>query len=224
MDFSSKEELEKCLLEMFPELTKKQAHGLLKSGDDVNVIITRILDNNIESPTYDLKDLVRHNRTECMRLTTYNYPEIFEHMLLPSDSADVKQLREEASKLTEESVSLVKNAINHEIKSARIFYSIEAQEKREKASELNREAALAVMRMAALSSGPIDLHGLTVNEATGFMEDLLKFRKFKEITVVTGQIHKSSRLRPAIVAWFHSHGFVTSDRGPSLYAIKDPFK
>ena len=115
-------------------------------------------------------------------------------MLLPLKPVDARQLREEVSKLTEESVNLVKNAINHEIKSTRIFYSIEAQEKREKTSELNREATLEVMRKAVLSSGPVDLHELTVSEATRIMKDLLKFKKFKEITVVTEKIHKSAQL------------------------------
>lgn len=217
------EEIVESLAEMFPDVKKSQIRNLVKSGDDINVIITRILDNNIENHTYDLKDLVSCNKTIYTPTKIYNYPEVFEKISGISVLEDVNSIRKKASKLYEESNSLIKNAISHEIKSTRIYYSIEAQNKRDEADSLNRKAAMILMRRAVESNGAIDLHGLCVKEAQMFIDDLYTFRNFKEITVVTGQAYKSKKLRPAMEKWFKDHGFTVVDKGASLYASKKRF-
>lgn len=217
---TGKEKVSEMLLEMFPNLTKRQAMNLANSGDDINILITRVLDNNIENPVHNVKDMFYRGKTKYVPVLDLNFPEVFKRHSSIDSSLDVKDIRKEAAALNEEAYGLTKLAIGHEIKSTRIHYSIEAGERRQVAAELNKKAALSLMRKVVESAGPVDLHGFTVKEAILFMDDLYKIRKFERIEVVTGQAYKSSRLRPAIKEWLERHGFTSSDLGPSILGIR----
>lgn len=218
---TSCDEVRRGLKELFPHLTDMQLDVLAKSGDELNILITRVLDDNIDPPTLEIKELVMCASAKYEPEVELNYPEVFEHRTDAQLSID--GLRSRAAELYHEASYLAKDAIHHRIKQARHYFSIEADGKREKAAALDRKAAMMLMEKCIDGPGPIDLHGLTVKEAVAFMDDLLKLKKFSRIEVVTGQAHRSLRIRPAMKEWFERNGFYCSGQGPRLLAIrKDP--
>lgn len=212
------EDVRRNLKELFPHLTDMQVSALAKYGDDLNILITRVLDNNIDPPTFEIKELAICASTRYEPEAELNYPEVFEHKVDMHSS--IEDLRSRAAELNREAAELTKSAINHRIKQARHYFSIEASEKRERAAALNRRAALVLMEKCIGNTGPIDLHGFTVKEATAFMDDLLRLKKFSRIELVTGQVHSSLRIRPAMEEWFQRNGFYCSGQGPYLFAIR----
>lgn len=207
------------LLEMFPHLKRAQAESLAATEDDLSVLVTRVLDNNLEVPSIELKDIVRNSRSLCSYKREYNYPEVFQP-LYRDLHVSVKELRAKASQLHKKASENTKDAINHRVKSARPHYSIEADDLRSEANELNKRAAMLIMRQSLERDGPVDLHGLYVNEAISFIEDLYAFYNFKKITFATGRKYNSPRLRPAVEEWLVKNNFIISDEGPCILAIK----
>lgn len=215
------------LLEMFPKLTKKQAISLAKSGDDFSVIITRILDNNIESPVIDIKDIAVAKRGIQIIKKEYNYPEVFKDALgsrLMNLENVVRDLRKQAADLYEQAAALHTQPTPRTTQSLRagcgLHYAMEADEMREKAAGLNKQAAMLLMREALEKRGPIDLHGLFVKEALAFIDDLYRYYNFKRILFCTGREFNSKTLRPAVEKWLKGHGFIVSDEGPYLCGYK----
>lgn len=212
--------LKEQLKELFPHLKESEADLLVSTGDDINILITRVLDNNIEAPSLQLKELVRTNYAPTRITHTYNFPEAFISQSSINMHQDVRGLRAQASSLNLEANEFTKQAIGHPVKEARYHFSIEAEAKRTLAKKINREAALILMRKIVEGTGPVDLHGFSVEEALLFMDDLLYFRKFTEIQVITGQRYNSAKIRPALQEWFVKNKFMYSDAGPGLIAKK----
>lgn len=52
-------DIKKYLLELFPKLDEDRAELLAKTGDDINVLITRVLDDNVDPPTVEVKSFCR---------------------------------------------------------------------------------------------------------------------------------------------------------------------
>lgn len=207
-------------MEMFPDLEENKAEFLSKTGDNISVIITRILDNNIDPPTIDIKDFSRAASTRYIQKQHYNYPEVFTRNCKIDMHLDVEFLRRQAATLNREASELGKKAMNFEIKEARYYFSIEAEEKREKAKELNDKAVQILMRRVMERNGDIDLHGFTVEEARKFIDDLYHFKKFEKIRFITGQTYNSSKVRPMVIEWLDKHGFNAHDEGAIVYGVK----
>ncbi|ELA41182.1 uncharacterized protein VICG_01781 [Vittaforma corneae ATCC 50505] len=250
------EDIKKCLLELFPKLDENRAKFLATTGDDINVLITRVLDNNIDPPTVEIKDFCRvdshiednkslyhakphynnkHNacylsaqqsiQTTASNISlydNYNYPEVFEKTCSIDMHVDVEHLRKKAADLNKQASRLYAESAVHQFKQARCYFGMQADEKGERAKELNRKAAMVLMRRIVEGSGAVDLHGFTVEEASKFMDDLYKFRRFKKIKVITGQVHNSARVRPAMKRWFERNSFRCYDDGPCIVAVKPP--
>lgn len=215
--------LREQLKELFPHLKNENLDFLSSTGDDINVLITRVLDNNIEPPSFYLNELVRTNYPQISVKYSFNYPEVFEDYSTINMHQDIKGLRAEASILIQEANELTKKAISHPIKETRYHYSIEANNKREHAKEINRKAVAILMRKIVENTGPIDLHGFTVDECIKFMDDLFYFKKFTEIQVITGQKYNSMKIRPAMEKWFEKNNFVWWDAGPGLFAKRKAY-
>ncbi|KAM0680268.1 hypothetical protein GINT2_001653 [Glugoides intestinalis] len=211
----------KSLMEMFPDLDEKKAELLTKTSDDINILITRILDNNIDPPTFDMKELCLGSRTRYVEKKNYNYQEAFESNI--DMHVDIAYLRKQAAELNKEAAELSKQGVYHDIREARSHYIIEADERIEKAKELNRKAAIILMRRNLESTDAIDLHGFTADETVKFMDDLYLFKRFSKIKVVTGQRYNSLKIRPAVEEWFKRHGFDCYEQGPCVFAIKKPY-
>ena len=214
---SSRKAIADALLEMFPHLKASQAESLAATGDDLSVLVTRVLDDNVEAPSVELKEIVRSSRGVCSYEREYNYPEVFQP-LYKDLCASVQELRAQASKLYREADRNTGEAIGHRMKCTRSHYSIEADDLRARAGDLNKRAAMLIMRQSLEKSGPVDLHGLYVNEAILFIEDLFRFYNFKTVTFATGRKYNSPKLRPAVEEWLTKHGFMVSDEGPCILA------
>lgn len=212
--------IKKSLMEMFPELDEKKAELLAKTNDDINILITRVLDNNIDPPSLDMKELCPGNRTRYIEKKNYNYREAFEENI--DMHVDISYLRRQASTLNKEASELLKQGGCHAIREARSYYIIEADKRLEKAKELNRKAAVVLMRRSLESTDAIDLHGFTIDETVKFMDDLYLFKRFNKIKVITGQKYNSLKIRPAVEEWFKKHGFDCYEQGPCVLAIKKP--
>lgn len=216
-----KENLKGNLKELFPELTEPQLEFLVGTSDDINVLITRVLDKNIEPPKFELRELVRTSYAQPQIKHTYNYPEVFARNCMINMHQDIEFLRKQASLAQAEAIQLVKQAVGHPIKETRGHFSIEAEKKKQIAQSFRREAAIVSMRkIVENNTEVIDMHGFTVQEALQFMDDLLHFKRFTEIQVITGQKYNSSKLRPALEEWFNKKQFIWIDAGPSLKAKK----
>lgn len=214
-----REEIKEALLAMFPKLTREQARGLAATGDDISVLVTRVLDNNIDAPSVPIREIAWRGPAVWSYSTPYNYPEVFRSRFRDV-SACVEDLRKEAAKLFRAASAAGQSALGHPIKPARTHYSIEADELRSDAEVLNRRAAMLLMRRSLESGGPVDLHGLFVNECLGFLDDLLRFYRFREVVLVTGRKYNSSKLRPAVEEWLIKNHFSIIDEGPALRGIK----
>lgn len=214
----SKDTIIQKLLEIFPHLTKEQAKSLAASNDSFSVLVTRVLDNNIERPYTDLKDLTKSTRSTQSIQKEYNYPEIFCRMF-EDIHASVGSFRKRATDLYEQA-QMIQCATRYKFRSAHTYYSIEADDIRAMAEDYNRRAAMLIMRQALEQNKTVDLHGLYVNEALLFLDDLYLFYNFNHITLITGRKYNSLKLRPAVEKWLRKNDFIVSDEGPSLYATK----
>lgn len=211
-----KNEKMNVLMELFPQLKEEQARNLANNGDDINVLITRVIDNNIECPSVPIKELSVNPQRNPKYTHEYNYPEIFQPYMHIEKC--VESLREKAAEYSKRAENNGKLGATHLIKEARSHYLIEADEQREIAKEKNREAAMIILRRALESNGPLDFHGLFVKEALLFLEDYYRYKKFDSLRIVTGRKYNSSKLRPAIEEWFKKKGFYVIDEGPVIYA------
>lgn len=207
-------------MEMFPHLEERKAELLSKTGDDLSVIVTRIIDNNIDPPSVEVKDFTRAQSTKYVKTKCYNYPEVFLRNCNVDLHLDVSFLRRQAAILNKEAADLGKKAMSFEIKEARYHFSIEAEKKREKAKELNYKAGLILMRKNIEKNGDIDLHGFTVEEAGKFIDDLYVFKKFDKIRFITGQAYNSQKIRPMVVEWLDKHGFNVYNEGAVVFGVK----
>lgn len=206
-------------MEMFPKLTKQQVRCLAATGDDFSVLVTRVLDNNIDAPSVPVSSIAYSCPKSWVCEVPYHYPEVFQPYFADIQEC-VERLRAEALQLHEQARSHGRSAVGHPVRPARAHYSIEADNARNKAGDLNRRAAMLLMRRSLENSGPIDLHGLYVDEALCFLEDLVRFNRPREMVIVTGRKYNSSRLRPAVEKWLTGCGFTCMDEGPSLRAVR----
>lgn len=218
------------LSELFPHLTENDLKYLSTTGEDINVLITRVLDNNYKPLILDIKDLasIKYNKTVYKK--SLNYPEVFD-LTYPADFSKINQLRARASNIHEEANVLHRKASLSKLTA--VEYSSEADRLREEASVYDREAAILVMKQSVENKNHdpeyqsknkrgylIDLHGLYTKEAIGFMDDLYTVWKFEEINFVTGQKMRNKRMRPVVEQWFVSHGFEHFDIGALIRGRK----
>lgn len=213
--------IKEVLMDIFKDLSEEQASYLASTGDDINVLITRVLDKNIERITIDIKDMTRNPKSVQICEYNFNYPEVFESKVRIDMHENVQELRKKASKLYQEASKSSLNAYTHEYEECRSHFGIESDNIRDEANALNRKAALIIMRKALESNGPIDLHGLHVNEALGFVKDIYHFYNFKDIRFITGQNYKSLKIRPAITEWLIKQNYTVVDEGPIIRAFKN---
>ncbi|KAI5168715.1 hypothetical protein PAEPH01_0356 [Pancytospora epiphaga] len=216
---NTEKQVEKMLMEMFPRLSKKDAKYLAETGDDISVLVTRVLDDNIDTPTIPISSITCSPPRVQKIDISYNYPEVFQTRF-DNIQECVEKIREEAQRLHEEAFSCGRNAVGCRIKPARGHYGIESDILRERAGVLNRNAAMLLMRRSLENGGAIDLHGLYVKEALLFLEDLVRSNRPREMVLVTGRKYNSSKLRPAVEKWLMEQGFSVFSEGPSLRAIK----
>ncbi|KAI4292552.1 hypothetical protein PAPHI01_1826 [Pancytospora philotis] len=214
-------QLQRALMEMFPKLTEAQARSLVLTGDDFSVLVTRVLDNNIGAPMVPLKEMTYRGRAAPKVPRVYNYPEVF-RPVYANRHGNVEELRHEAGALHREAEQSAKYGSGQRAPEVRTHYGIENDVLRERAGHFNREAAMLIMRRSLEQGGPIDLHGLYVNEALKFLDDYLVRYRPKDIVLVTGRQYNSARLRPAVEKWLKDNNFMVHDEGPSLHGVLKP--
>lgn len=225
------DEIKLHLKGMFEWLTEEDLTFLANANEDINVLITRILDNNYKPITLDIKEIEITEAPKATYGKSLKYPEVFD---ITYKSSLIKEkiecwrdnpvvyVRNEALEIHKEASELMEKG--H--KKFATEYFIEADKKREIADFYNRQAAIEIMKCSirnfnkekeivtynktqskSESKGSIDLHGLFKKEALDFVEDLYKMWDFTEINFVTGQKMKNRTLRPALEEWFEEHGF-----------------
>lgn len=204
------------LLEMFPKLSRKQAELLLARNESFEQIVVRVLDNNIEAPFVSLSDIVLTPASSIQYLHSLNYPEVFAKQFLLESADSIKRLREEAKSCLEDARILNEKAQRHPIKRMRSHYSIEADNLRNKAKELNRKAALTIMRKTLEKGSDVDLHGLHLKESVNFIEDILYRNRIWKIRIITGREYNSKKLRSAIIELMTKKGYKIKDDGPAI--------
>lgn len=220
MEEKPREDVIRALMEMFPHLSREQATKLADSGDDISVLVTRVLDNNIDRPFAFLSDATVHSRSAPRIYREYNYPEIFQARY--SDPSDHPALREKARDFFEKARGYRRETSQFRMRGAREFYSVEADDLRARARDCNRRAAVLIMREALGMGWPIDLHGLYLEEAIGFIDDLYARVPFREASFITGSEYNSTRLRPAVTQWLQKRHFRVLDEGPLVRGTKPP--
>lgn len=213
--------IKETLMDIFTDLSEEQASYLASTGDDINILITRVLDKNIDKIKIDIKDIVRKPKSVQSCEYNFNYPEVFDNKYRINIHDNPSELRKRASKLYEEASKCSLKAHTHEYEKCRSHFGIQSDNIRDEANALNRKAALIIMRKALESNGPIDLHGLHVNEALGFVKDIYHFYNFKDIRFITGQHYKSLKIRPAITEWLVKHNYTVVDEGPVIRVFKN---
>lgn len=206
------------LLEMFPQLTREQAISLASSNDDFSILVTRVLDNNVERPYTDLANITLCNQSNYPIPIEYNYPEVF-CRVFHDIHASSNDFRKKAAELFER-IRIRGCNVGHKFRPAQTHYSIESDDIRAMAEDYNRRAAMLLMRHTLETGKALDLHGLYVNEALLFLDDLYLFYRFTDITLVTGRKYNSPKLRPAVEKWLHKNNFIVIDEGPSLRGSK----
>lgn len=213
------DEIYENLLILFPDLSKKDAKRLSQSTDDFNVIITKVLDNNLEGPEVSLKDIVISKPTVLnVNNLYYNYPEVFKNQIHINE--DINELRKKAFLLYKEAKEVKANGFGTKCKDMVGTYLLESDNIKDRAMEYDKRAAQILMKRIVNKGGAIDLHGLKVHEALLFMDDYYTYKPFKKIEVITGKMKKDGTLRPAIERWFVKHGFGIEDIGPAFIAVK----
>lgn len=221
-----KENIFDSLKELFPDIAEEKLINLVNSGDDINILITRILDENIDPPNINLKDLALVKNSTFSNSTfsieyekEYNYPEIFEKRnSYIYNEKEYYEYRRLASLIYSEAYNLPtcgqksRRALNH--------YLIKSDNIRKEAEMYDKKAALLLISRELNSGVRKDLHGFKLKEAIMFMDDYYKFKKFKYIEIITGQIKMNSKIRPAIQDWFIKNGFSYGDVGPIITGTK----
>jgi len=254
---------------MFPHLKPEQAEYLASTGDEYTVLVTRVLDNNIDPIRITVHDVITNAISPQEFKPEYNYPEVFNGIrnysvksfngtrdysvksfngtrdysvasfngtrdysikssanysagLSSNDMTEpsVAKLRERGNERIEEAMKLTKKAVYNDLNKTRLHYITEADRKWEEAGEIHRKAAVAIMRRAMESTGPLDFHGLYVKEAEMFLDDLYLFKNFREIRIATGQKYNSPKLRVCVEEWLRKHGFMAIDEGPVVCGLK----
>lgn len=239
------EEIKRYLIELFPELTEKQAQMLAQTGDNISILITRVLDGNIDPPTTDIKDLWQGDSSGAASLEYRRAADGTHNVYFSSrlEEADSKQILQDNSIIQDRNIStrynypevyedittidmhvdvhgLRKRAGELNTEAAELYdkESRLCEQKRREARELNRRAVLVLMRRI-VESGMVDLHGFAVEEAMMFMNDYYKFRKYEKIRIITGQEYNSKKIRPAVKEWLEMNGFEWEDEGASVIGI-----
>lgn len=231
----SQEEIANKLLEIFPQLKKEEAHTLAFSRDPFSVLVTRVLNNNIERPYSDIKLFknqinyrkiekeynykeVMQNKNLSSLKKTYNNPEIFEIASANIKNA-IADFREKA-KENYERMKLIMHSNGYCIRTTRHLYLSDLDNLRSKAEQLNKQAAMLLIRLAVINDQEIDLHGFYVKEALLFLDDLYLYSNFNKIGLITGRKTKSQKIRPAVEEWLKKNGFNFYEDGPKIYAIQ----
>ncbi|EED43603.1 hypothetical protein EBI_23150 [Enterocytozoon bieneusi H348] len=70
-------EKKKYLKELFFFLTTDDLEYLISTGDDINNLITRVLDNNYKPLILDIKDLASNTYTKINYKKDLSYPEVY---------------------------------------------------------------------------------------------------------------------------------------------------
>lgn len=224
-------EKKKYLKELFFFLTTDDLEYLISTGDDINNLITRVLDNNYKPLILDIKDLASNTYTKINYKKDLSYPEVYNTTTLNDNFDMIDDYRLRASMLHNEANELLSKGRKNKLFS--VEYGSEADKKREEANEYDRKAAILIMKKSIKDrnlnkeyqsskhkSCLIDLHRLYVKEALLFINDLYLMWNFKEINFVTGQKQKNKTLRPAVEQWFKQHDFNYYDLGAIIKGKK----
>ncbi|KAI5148732.1 hypothetical protein ENBRE01_0506 [Enteropsectra breve] len=205
------------IVEMFPNVTKEQAKRLASSGDNFSVIVTRILDNNIDV-ALKISEVGYCGRSSGNIAFRFNYPEIFEGRR-GDEIEDPNVMKSMASRYISEAKDCSGMAWNVSFRGASLYYNTKSDELREKAAECRHLAAVSMIKGIMHNGSPYDLHGLTQQEATDFLDDLHRYKRFSEISLITGRQYHSAFLRPAVESWLLAHSFVIIDEGPIIRGV-----
>ena len=227
-------EIKIALKSLFKFLTEEDLEFLSKANEDINVLITRVLDNNYKPITIEIKDIELKRTAACLYKKDLNYPELFFNKSFYEENIPegyVENLRAKAHALHDEAAALINKGASN--RAFAVEYCIEADKKRELANSINREAALIIMNLSLTNryknpeyvskhkkNGVIDLHGLYKQEALNFIDDLYQKWNFDEINLVTGSKMKNRTLRPAIEEWFEKNKFSWIDLGALIKGKK----
>jgi len=230
-------DVKNLLMELFPELSEEQADALARTGDDISVLITRVLDNNVDPPTVDIKELYRGDISsapilQCEKSRDGVHSAYYSSRLkspAPQAGVAAKAARSEVAEHYNYPEAFEPNTpidMHADVKALRRRAGeVMRSGRREEARSLNRAAALVLMRRVVElfrvgEEGVLDLHGLTVEEAGKFMDDHFRFshgfRGCERIRVVTGQEFNSKRIRPAVKEWAAGKGLECEDEGAAV--------
>ncbi|OQS55045.1 hypothetical protein EHP00_1811 [Ecytonucleospora hepatopenaei] len=240
------EEIRNILKEMFNWLTQEDLDFLSNSGEEINTLITRVLDNNYKPITLDIKDIEIVKKEPIQYKKELHYPEVFDKcykstftngLIDKIDDNIIVDIRNQAKSINQEAIECIEKG--HKNREFTTEYLIKADTLKEEANRLNREAAILIMKLSlrnrktekecvfyrkhkskTQNMSLIDLHGLYKNEALMFVEDLYTVYNFTEINFVTGQKTKNRTLRPVLEEWFEKNGFVHYDLGAIIKGKK----
>lgn len=216
----AKIEKEKSFIkEIFPFLNNEDIENLFVSSEDMNIIITKILDNNYKGINVNLKDITQVKKIQKQIKKDLYYPELFYKQETDVYDGDID--RRKAEELYSQ-IKLLKNKLNF-CKDKRVleYQSEEIQQMYEELDKLNRKRALMILSKSLLNAKNIDLHGLYTKEALMFLSDYIQMYCPKEINLITGRDGNSQSLRPSVINFLENKGFKVVDKdNPYVRAVK----
>lgn len=205
--------------DMFPHLDEEIINRLFLSSQDINIVITKILDNNYDGLHLNIKDLSITKLHQNIHKKEYYYPELFNNSFI--DVTDGDKDREYVIQL----YNKIKYYKNKECickdKKMTFFYQQEIEKLHEEIEKRNRKRVLAILKNSLKKPDMIDLHGLYTKEALMFICDYITFYNPQEINLVTGREGHSQSLRPSIINYLRQRNYkVLLNDSPIIKGIR----
>lgn len=213
-------DVKRFVKEMFPHVEDCEIEHLVKTNGNLDSIVSKILTGEYKEFKINLKEMVlKHSHTVTPASRELYFPEIFNSSFI-DEHIDVDDVRRQASELYEQASGHSKKDVSYKARHARDYYVEETDCLIERAKELNRRAALVVIKRSIRNPRLIDLHGLYVREALMFLSDFISRMHPREFGIVTGQEKTAGTLRPSVISMLRKNRYSVSEEGPCVYAKK----
>ncbi|WUR02527.1 SMR domain-containing protein [Vairimorpha necatrix] len=205
--------------DMFPHLTKEDIENLFISSNDINIIITKILDGSYKGINLNMKELSIVNFRQKKQEADLYYPELFNNKGVDVSSGDLDRQKTDA---IFSRIKNIKNKLNIcKDKKVLEYQTEEKQKLYSELEDLNRKRALMILNKSLQKPGMIDLHGLYTKEALMFASDYIKIYNPKQINFITGCSGNSQSLRPSLINFLIGKGYKIFDKDdPYIKGIK----
>lgn len=205
--------------EMFPHLNDEIINRLFLSSKDINIVITKILDNNYDGLYLNLKDLTVNQIHQNIHKKNFFYPELFNNSFIDVKEGDKNH--DYVINLYEKIKYFKNKSCICKDKRLAQFYQQEIEKLHLEIDKRNRKRVLAVLKNTLKKPEMLDLHGLYTKEALMFISDYITFFKPLEINLVTGREGHSNSLRPSVIAYLKQHNYkVVMDDSPCVKGTK----